>query len=313
LPLGWTELTRPFAGERWWALTFPLATFALTAGLAFKLASRRDLGAGLLPARPGRPVATRALRGPQSLAWRLQWPSLTAWAMGYLVLFAVCGAAATDIGQLAGTSGTLRTGFTRLGGQSAILDAYLAGLMLLAGLGAAGYGVATVLRLRTEEAANRAEPVLAAAVGRVRWGLSHILVAVAGMALLLATGGAATGLGEHALASGSGPSVAALTGAALAQLPAALVVTAVAACACGLAAGRSVMAGWTGLAVAVALSLFGPLLRLPSPVLDLSPFTHSPHLPGGALPVASLAWLTGIALGLFAAGLAGLRARDIAP
>ncbi len=209
LPLGWTELVRPFAGERWWVLALPVAAFVTGTALAFALAARRDLGAGLLPDRPGPPEAPAAMRGPMTLAWRLQWPSLAAWAAGYAVLFAVCGAAGKGIGQLVGTSGALRTEFTRLGGQSAIVNAYLAGLMLLAGLIAAGYGVMAVLRLRAEESGNLADPVLAGSAGRVRWGLSHILVAVTGMALLLAIAGVATGRlrrpGRRRRARGRGP------------------------------------------------------------------------------------------------------------
>ena len=67
--------------------------------------------------------------------------------------------------------------------------------MLLAGLIAAAYGVSAVLRLHAEETDGRADPVLAGSVGRVRWGLSHLLVAVAGTALLLVVAGVATGLG----------------------------------------------------------------------------------------------------------------------
>ena len=141
LPLGWTEEIRPFAGERWWVLALPLALCAAGVGLAFALAARRDYGAGLLPDRPGRPFASGLLRGPFSLAWRLQWGTLAAWAAGYAILFAVCGAAGKGIGQLVGSSGALEKEFTRLGGQAAIVNAYLASLMLLAGLGAAGYAV----------------------------------------------------------------------------------------------------------------------------------------------------------------------------
>src|SRR5579863_718142 len=38
LPLGWTEMVRPFAGERWWVLALPLAVFAVGTWLAFALA-----------------------------------------------------------------------------------------------------------------------------------------------------------------------------------------------------------------------------------------------------------------------------------
>jgi len=313
LPLGWTELVRPFAAERWWVLLLPLAVFAGGTGLAFTLAARRDLGAGLLPQRPGGPAASAALRGPLTLAWRLQWPALAAWTAGYLVLFAVCGAAANGVGQLAGTSAALRTEFTRLGGQSAIVNAYLAGLMMLAGLGAAGYATATVLRLRAEEAGGLAEPVLAGTAGRVRWGLSHLLVAVAGTAVLLAAAGGATGLGYSIQAGRTGSEVTALLGAGLAEWPAALVVAGAAACAFGLTARASVPLGWAALGVTVALSLFGPLLQLPHWALDISPFTHSPHLPGGPVSAAPLLWLAGTGLALLAAGLASLRRRDITP
>jgi ABC-2 type transport system permease protein len=79
----------------------------------------------------------------------------------------------------------------------------------------------------------------------------------------------------------------------------------------GLAARASVAAGWTALALAVALSLFGTILQLSHWVLDISPFTHVPHLPGGAVFVTPLAWTSGIGLALMAAGLAALRHRDI--
>ncbi len=71
-PLGWIQLARPFAAERWWVLGLPLAAAAVGTGLAFEFAARRDQGAGLLPDRPGRPAASAFLRGPFGLAWRLQ-------------------------------------------------------------------------------------------------------------------------------------------------------------------------------------------------------------------------------------------------
>jgi ABC-2 type transport system permease protein len=71
-----------------------------------------------------------------------------------------------------------------------------------------------------------------------------LLVAAAGLALLLIAAGAATGLGYGLRATGTGPETARLAGAALAQLPAALVITAVAALACGAAPGTGTAIGW---------------------------------------------------------------------
>ncbi len=311
LPLGWTEMVRPFAGERWWVLAPPLGLFAAGSGLAFALAARRDHGAGLFPDRPGRPAASAALRGPLALAVRLQWGSLAGWAAGFAVTFAASGAAGKGIAQLAGTSGVLRNEFTRLGGQSAIVDAYLAALMLIAGIVAAAYGVSAALRLHAEEADGRADPVLAGSVGRVRWGMSHLLVAVAGTVVLLLLAGLAAGLGYGLSVGGAGGDVARMLGAALAQLPAALVLTGIAVLAIGAAPGACAGIGWTAVGLVVLLNIFGQALQLSHWVLDVSPFTHVPRLPGGAVDATALAWLCVIAIVLCVLGLAALRRRDI--
>jgi ABC-2 type transport system permease protein len=310
-PLAWVQLARPFAAPRWWVLALPLAAGAAGTILAFAIADRRDLGAGLLPGRPGRASASALLRDPFGLAWRLQGGALAGWAVGYVFLFAVCGAAAQGIGQLFGTSSALEREFTRLGGQAAITDAYLAALMLLAGLVAAGYAVSVILRLRAEETGDQAELVLATATGRIRWALSHIAVAVAGSALLLAVAGLATGLGYGVRIGSAGAQAATMTGAALAQLPPVLVLAGVAVAVFGLWPRACVPAAWTALGLVVVIDLFGPALQLSVWVLDLSPFTHAPRLPGGVVSAAPLLWLCGIALAGTAAGLAGLRRRDI--
>ena len=310
-PLAWIQLARPFAAERWWVLVLPLAVAALGTWLAFALAARRDQGAGLLPDRPGRPTASAALRGPFGLAWRLQRGALLGWVTGYAFTFAASGAAAVGIGQLFGTSSALEHEFTRLGGQAAITNAYLSALMLLAGLVAAAYAVSVVLQLRAEETGGLAEPILATATGRVRWALSQITMAVGGAALLLAVAGLATGLGYGLRIGSAGPQVARMIGAAMGQLPSVLVLAGVAIALFGLLPGASVAGAWSALGLVVLINLFGQVLQLSHWVLDISPFTHAPRLPGGTVTAAPLLWLCALAVAASAAGLAGLRHRDI--
>jgi ABC-2 type transport system permease protein len=310
-PLAWIQLAQPFAGQRWWVLGLPLAACVLGTGLAFAFAARRDLGAGLLPDRPGRPTASAFLHGPFGLAWRLQRGVLLGWVVGYAFTFAASGAAAKGISQLFGTSSALEREFSRLGGSAVITNAYLAALMLLAGLVAAAYAVSVVLRLRTEETDGRAEPVLATATGRVRWALSHIVIAVAGAALLLAVAGVATGLGYGLRTGSAGHQAARMTGAALGQLPSALVLAAVAVLLFGLLPRAAVPGSWTAVGLVVAIALFGQVLKLSHWVMDVSPFTHAPRLPGGTVSATPLLWLALAALACSAIGLAALRRRDI--
>ncbi len=136
-------------------------------------------------------------------------------------------------------------------------------------------------------------------------------VAVFGTAVLLAMAGLATGLGYGLRAGSAGPQVARMLGAAMAQLPASLVLAGVAVALVGLLPGASVAGAWTVLGAVVVIDLFGQVLQLSHWVLDISPFTNAPRLPGGIVSAAPLVWLSLAALAFSAAGLAALRRRDI--
>ncbi len=77
-PIGWGQAMRPYAGERWWPLLLSVGVAAALTGAAFALGSRRDVGAGLVRPRPGRPAAPAGLTRPIGLALRLHRGSLLA-------------------------------------------------------------------------------------------------------------------------------------------------------------------------------------------------------------------------------------------
>ncbi len=310
-PLGWAEQMQVFAAPRWSVGVLFLVAAAALAGCAALLAAQRDLGAGLLPARPGRPAAPAWLRSPLTLAWRLQRGALLGWAAGFALAGAVFGSAAQGIGPMLNTSAQARQIFIRLGGHSGLVDAYLAAVIGMMGVAAAAYAIAAVLRLHSEESERRAEPVLATPAGRVRWASSHVLVAAAGSAGLLLVGGVAMALGDGLTSGGLGTQVPRLAGAGLAQIPAAWAMAGIAVALFGLMPRAAVAGAWTALGVAALITLIGPAIRLAQGVLDVSPFAHIPKLPGAPVTVAPLAWLAGVAVVLAVAGLAGFRRRDL--
>jgi ABC-2 type transport system permease protein len=310
-PIGWSELVQPFTSPRWWVLALLAVTAAALAVLAYGLAAHRDQGAGLIPLRPGPPHAGPWLRGPLGLAWRLQLGALAGWTLGLFVEGAAVGAVAKGIGSLFGSNAGLKQAFERIGGQAALTNAYLAGVLTLAGLVAAAFAVSGVLRLQAEESAGRADPVLVTPIGRIRWAASQLAVTAVGSAVVLAASGLGTGLLYGARAGGLGTQVPRLLGAAMVQLPAVLAIAGVAMLAYGLRPSWSVAVAWTALGLAVLITMFGPALRTSHWLLDISPFGHVPHLPGGVLTATPLIWLTGAAVALAAVGLAALRHRDL--
>jgi ABC-2 type transport system permease protein len=311
-PMGWAEEARAFAGDRWWVLAVPLAATVTGTAVAFALAGRRDAGAGLVQPRPGSATAGRLLGGPVGLVWRLERAALAGWSAGFLVAGLAIGVVGNGIGKLLGSGGgAVDKALLRIGGQSALTNAYLAACMALLGLVAAAYATGVVLRLRTAETDGLSEPILASPVSRYRWSGSTLLMTLAGTAVVLVVGGIGMGLGFGLATSGVGTWVSRLIAAGLVQLPAALCLAGLACLAIGLLPRWSIGLGWAFVGICGLIGLFGPAVQLSQRVLDISPFTHVPKLPGGVVSATPLVWLCVAALALTAAGAVGIRRRDI--
>ncbi|HEY3867970.1 MAG TPA: ABC transporter permease [Actinocrinis sp.] len=310
-PIGWLEKARPYAGDRWWVLVLYLAaTLALAAG-ALRLAGGRDLGAGLLPSRPGAPRAGRDLRGVGGLAWRLQRGALIGWSAGFVIAGAALGALAKDVGTLVNSSSAqAEQVIERMGGQPGIENAYLSAMNGIMGVLAGAYAIQAALRARGEESAGHAEALLAGPVGRIRWMATHLVMALAGAAVLLTVYGVGVGLADGIRGHDVSSALATMIGAALAQWPAVALIAGLTVLAVG-AAPRYAPLAWAVLLVSLLLSEFGPVLRLAQPVLDVSPFTHVPKLPGTEVAWAPLVWLAVIAAALIGGALTSFRRRDL--
>ncbi|MEU0396419.1 ABC transporter permease [Streptomyces sp. NPDC006208] len=300
-PVGWAENVRAFAAERWWVLLLVAAAVTVQAVIAYELTGRRDMGMSFLPARPG--PAEGKLAGAGALARRLQRGSVLGWTLGFLLAGVVFGGMVEGAADLVGDNERAREIFERMGGQSALTDAFLATMAGMFGMIAALYVVASVLRLHSEETSQRAEPVLAGAVGRLRWASGHLLIAFGGAVLIMTV----AGLG---LSLAYGQDLGPILGACLVQLPAVWTLGGLAVLLYG-AFPKAAVAAWGGAGLSLALGWIGPALNLPQSVLNLSPFAHLPKLPGPEMAWTPVLTLTALAVVLVVAGLVGLRRRDM--
>lgn len=308
-PFGWVQAVRAFGEERWWPLALAAAVAVLLAVLAGWLTTRRDIGSGLVAGRPGPARASTVLATPVGLALRLQRTSVLAWAAGMAVLGVAFGSLGRDVEELIESNPDIAEVFRRTSGGATIVDAYFAMVMTIAALVAAGFTVGSALRVRGEEAASRAEWLLATPLSRTRWLASWLAVTVGGSAVVLA----ATGLGagtSYAVIAEDRAQVPLLTLAALAYLPATLVLGAVAVALIGWAP-RVAGAAWGVLAACFVIGWLGEVLSLPAWVMDLSPFTRTPQVPLDDLTAGPLLALTLVVAALAALGAAGLRRRDL--
>jgi polyether ionophore transport system permease protein len=242
------------------------------------------------------------------LALRLQRGTLIAWAVGLFLTGVAYGSIVDQLDDLLAGNDTAKDLIAQAGGVD-LTDSYLATTMLIVGLIATGYALQSALRLRTEENAGRAEPLLATPVSRDRWLTSHLAMSFVGGAVVTAAGGLGAGV-TVALITGDLGEVPRLLGASLVYMPAIWLLAAIAIALFGWAP-RAALAAWAGMAFCFVIGMFGQLLDLPSWLVDLSPFQRTPQVPAADLSVGPLLVLTALAAALTVLGMAGFRHRDV--
>ncbi len=301
-PFGWSTRLRAWSDPRWWVLLLDLGLGLGLLVVAVGLQRRRDLGSGLVAARPGPAIGSPRLADAFVLTWRVHRTMLWSWTVGVAALGVVMGAIAPGVGDLLDTDAG-RQVIESLGGVGALEDALLAAVLSIAGVVVTCFAIAVIGHGAGDERDGRTEQVLATATSRSRTFLATTAVAVGGATwLLLVTGvGAAVGLGG---------SLGRLVGAALDQ---SFAVWAVAGLALLLyaAGSRFAVAGWVALAAFFALGQLGELLDLPGAVTGLSPYTHLPAMPVEGFAPAPALTLTAVAVALTAAAWWRFRERDI--
>lgn len=309
-PIGWFSRMRPFAGDEWWVLALWIVFAVTSIVVAITLAARRDVGEGAFPPRPGPGRAGRSLRSPAGLAWRLQRGSLLGWTGGLAVLGGIYGAAADSITDILEDNPQLKEVFESLGGTQTLTDTFFAAALGIIALVAAAYSIRSVLKLKDEEEALRAELVLATDTSRSRYAWSHLAYGLVGPVVILTVAGTVAGATYGSIVGDVAGQVPRVLAAAMAQIPAVWVVTGIVMALYGLAPRLSAVS-WGVLATFLLLGQLGQILQFPQWTLNLSPFSHIPLIPAEDLLGPPLIILFVVAAALIAAGLTGFRQRDI--
>ena len=305
-PLGWLEKTAPFANDqRWWVLLIPTVAATGLSVLAVLLARRRDFGAALYRRGPGEPSASSWLVRPLGFALYGQRGSFLGWLVGSVALAAVMGALAQDVvGAILGNPSLSKAmGIT----AADAADGFLASTQVYLAIIACGYVVQALGLLRHEEAAGRLEPVLAGALGRIRWLGAQVLVVITGLVAVVVASAVVFGAATALSTSDSGY-VGKLLKTGLAYLPAELVIAAVAVLLYGCIP-RAFALAWASFGAVAFIGLLGSGLQLPDWVLNLSPLTHVGRPPVDDINAMALAWLGLVAALLTSAAFAGFRRR----
>ena len=303
-PLGWADETRAFGDPRWWPIVLTLGSAALIAAGAFVVVGRRDLGSGILAARPGPTRAGQSLVHDVGLALRMHRNLIAAWSTVAVLVGGAFGSLTDAVQDIATDNDALQE---VMGGDQT--DAFLSFMVILLALVVGGYALQSAGRTSEEERDGRLEPVLAGSLGRIRWLVGHVAAICLGALVVTLAGGLALGV-SVAAAQGDTDVISRLVGATLAYLPASLVPASIAIVLYALKPRLQSLA-WLMLAYVAVVALLGDTLQLSDWARDISPVNWV-----GRLPLDDFEWWPPLIAALIACGFGAIatvafRRRDI--
>ncbi|MBU5421080.1 ABC transporter permease [Cellulomonas hominis] len=308
-PIGWAQEMQPWGADRWWPFALLLALTAALLGVAARLESRRDHGAGLLAERRGPAGAPARYASPLGLALRLQRGPVIGWTITVVLAALLFGSVVESMTDLLDDAGGATADLVRGTG----VDALLSLLVTMIALVTTVFALQSAVSLRADEASGLIEPQLAGALSRTRWAGQRLVLPAAGSAVLLLLGGGLMGAGYGSLVDDTAGQAGRLALAALGYWPAVLVFVGVAVALFGWLPRLAVALTWGVLAATYFAVLLGDALRLPRWLLDVLPFSATPYLPLEPVRWTPLVVLTLVAGALVAAGLARFARRDVQP
>jgi len=306
-PLGWAEELRPFVGARPLVLVLPALATALLLAASWRIAARRDIGAGLLPARDSAPPRSAGLSSPAAQAVRAQAGGLCAWLAGTGLVALLLGALADSVSG--GISGDLDAQFRKLGTSLEQAKGFLGLEFLFLVLALSLFVCFQIAAAREEEAEQRLETLLALPVGRRRWLAGRLAVAALSAAAIALVAGLLAWAG--AAAAGAGVSFGALLGAGANCLPAALLFLGLGALLYALVPRASAALAFGLVGLSFLWDTIGSLAALPGWAVGLSPFHHVALVPAEAFDAPAAAVMLALAAVAAVAALRLFARRDL--
>jgi ABC-2 type transport system permease protein len=307
-PVGWGQEMQPWGANRWWPLGLLLLLTAALLAVALRLEAHRDLGAGLLPERPGPATAPARYASPLGLGLRLQRGPIIGWTLTVVLTALLYGSVVEAMNDLMADATGQMAALLRGTGVDALLSLLITMIAMITTV----FAIQTSISLRVEEARGLIEPQLAGALSRTRWALQRLLIPMVGSAGLLLIGGAGMGAGYGSVI-GDPAQTGRLALAALAYWPAVMVFVGISVALFGWLPRLAIPLAWGVLAAMWFVVIIGDALHLPHWLLDVLPFSATPYQPFEPMSWTPLLVMTLVAAALVWAGLGRFTRRDVQP
>lgn len=310
-PFGWLQATRALTFPGWQPLWMFAGFIVVAVGLAFVLLSLRDVGAGLLPTKKGRANASKFLRSPVGLTWKLQKNIFMGWVIGSFVMVGIIGMLVPQMSHVYESNENMKRMIEAMGGSGAMVPAFLAAMLSLVALMIVAYAIHALGRLRSEESSGHLENLLAGRISRYKWIATHLATIVLGSVFMLAVSGGLLALFVNGSSVDYTADVGEYIMAGLSYAPVVLLFMGIYIILFGLAPRAAGLVTWLYYGFVVFMTWLGPLLQLDKKITDLSILEHIETPPLNQIDWAPIVFIALLALILIGVGIVSWRQRNV--
>lgn len=307
-PLGLILRTRLYVTNEWWPVAILFGAGLLLAAFAFAIARRRDLGAGLFPARSGRNNGSPLLSSPFGLALRLLRNSLLIWGITVFVVAAMYGSVFGEMEHFINSNAMFREMFASDPDLS-VLEQFIGLLNALMAMLTTIPVMGMVQRMAVEEESGRIEPVVGRGVSRTKFFVSWLLPAF-GYTIVLQTLVAVGFYSVGSMVTEQVPYLTTFLISAYSYLPAIWLMSAMGAFLAAAFPKKRHLA-YLYLAISFVLVYIGSVANFPNWVQKVTPFDYVSNYPVEILKLLPLLIMNGVSLLLVMAAILLYRRRDL--
>lgn len=306
--LGLVFKAEPFYSNNWWPILIVLVQAIIFTTIAFRLNMIRDLGAGFIPAKPGKREAKKLLGTPFGLALRLSKGTIIGWTIAMFLAGITYGSVFGDIEKFVEGNEMIQQMFLN-DATTSMAESFLSTLLIIAAVMITVPVINLFLRLRKEEQKGRIESIYAKKVKRSTFMVCFLIIAILASILFSLAFAIGLYLAQAPVMEIPIPFMTVLN-AGLAYLPA---IWAMLGIVTVLLAFIPKTTGiiWGYLGISGFILYIGRGLGLPEWLFKLTTYGHIARVPIEEINWVSLIILAFISLMLFTAGIIGYKKRDI--
>ncbi len=307
-PLGLILRTEVYVNDYWWPVWIVVIEAIVFGAIALYLHAIRDLGAGFIPAKPGRKAASTFLQSTFGLSWRLLRNVVVAWTIGIFILAAAYASVLGDLETFLSNMELLQNMFDT-SDDASLTEQFIPFLMTILSILSSIPVLSCVLKIRAEEKHGLIEHLLVRSVSRNRIMGSYTIIAfICSILLPFITAVGLWSVGE--LVMNDPISFTTFAKASMVYIPALWVMIGIALFLIAFIPSFTSIA-WVYLGYSFYVVYIGQIMQLPEWLASLAPYGHIPKLPIEEMAWSEIAILTIIALLLTMLGFIGYRKRDL--